>query len=137
VYTKAGSYAEMLKVTDSRGNIAYDFAIVQVIDPARMDKVPPAIHASYFPSFGLKAGDEVTFKVRTFRNTYGSQKWDFGDNSPRVTVKSDGNVKPLAKDGYAITTHSFTKPGTYIVTVEREDELGQKAIGHLAVEIGK
>jgi murein DD-endopeptidase MepM/ murein hydrolase activator NlpD len=137
VYPKAGAYSEVLKVTDTRGNIAYDFAIVQVIDPAHFDKLPPAIHPTYSPTFGLKAGDEVTFKVRTFRTTYGGEKWDFGDGSPPVTVKSDGNVKPLAKDGYAITQHRYTRPGTYIVTVERTDDIGQRAIGHLAVEVGK
>ncbi|MDO8544025.1 MAG: PKD domain-containing protein [Opitutaceae bacterium] len=134
-YARAGAYSEMLKVTDPRGNVAYDFAIVQVVDPAQLERLPPAIHPSYAPSIGTRANQDVTFKVRSFRTTHGNESWDFGDGSPRVTVKSDGNVKALAKDGYAVTTHRFAKPGTYIVTVERENEYGMKAIGHLAVEI--
>ena len=50
---------------------------------------------------GIKPGDAITFKVRTFRTTEGEETWDFGDGTPAVKVKSDGNVKPLAKDGYA------------------------------------
>jgi hypothetical protein len=29
-----------------------------------------------------------------------------------AATKSDGNVKPLAKDGYAAMTHAFGKSGT-------------------------
>ncbi|MEW6306391.1 MAG: PKD domain-containing protein [Verrucomicrobiota bacterium] len=137
VYHQPGAYSEILKITDSRGNIAYDFAVVQVIDPGTPDKLPPAIHPTYAPTTGIKAGDLVTFKVRTFRTTHGGEKWDFGDGSPPISVKSDGNVKPLAKDGYAVTRHSFARPGTYIVKVERENEHGHKAIGHLVVEVEK
>jgi plastocyanin len=136
VYQKPGAYSEILKVTDSRGNVAYDFAMVHVIDPAK-DQVPPTIHPTYAPTMGIKAGDEVTFKVRTFRTTHGAEKWNFGDGTATVTVKSDGNVKQLAKDGYAVTTHRFSRAGTFIVTVERENELGMKATGHLAVEVGQ
>jgi len=137
VYTKPGSYSEILKATDSRGNVGYDFAIVQVIDPARLDALPPTIHPSYAPTMGIKPGSEVTFKVRTFRTTHGNETWDFGDGSATVTVKSDGNVRQLAKDGYAVTTHQFARPGLYIVTVQRTNERGQTAIGHLAVEVEK
>lgn len=136
-YHKPGAYSEVLKVTDSRGQVAYDFAIVQVIDAANLDQLPPAIHPTYSPTMGIKAGTPVTFKVRSFRTTHGSEVWDFGDGSPAVTVKSDGNVKQLAKDGYAVTSHRFARPGTYIVSVERENEFGHKGIGHLAVEVGK
>jgi hypothetical protein len=78
----------------------------------------------------------VTFKVRTFRTTFGEEKWDFGDGSAPTTVKSDGGVKALARDGYAITTHRFSRPGLYLVRVERENERGHKAVAHLAVEVG-
>jgi murein DD-endopeptidase MepM/ murein hydrolase activator NlpD len=137
VYRTPGAYSEELKVTDDRGNVSYDFAIVQVIDAANLEQVPPTIHPTYSPTMGIKAGMPVTFKVRSFRTTHGNEVWDFGDGSPPVSVKSDGNVKQLAKDGYAVTTHRFARPGTYIVTVERANEHGHKAIGHLAVEVEK
>jgi murein DD-endopeptidase MepM/ murein hydrolase activator NlpD len=136
-YSQPGSYSEILKVTDSAGNVAYDFAVVQILDKSKPGQLPPTIHAAYSPTFGIKPGDPVTFKVRTFRTTYGSEEWDFGDGSPRVTVKSDGNVKPLAKDGYAIAEHRFAKPGDYIVRVERANEQGVKAVGHLHVGVEK
>ncbi|MBM3334470.1 PKD domain-containing protein [Candidatus Sumerlaeota bacterium] len=135
VYDKPGSYREILKVTDDKGNFAYDFAAVQVLDKTNPKQLPPTIHAVYYPTLGIKAGDPVTFKVRTFRTTYGNETWDFGDGTPPVSVKSDGNVKPLAKDGFAVTTHSFAKPGDYLVSVERSNELGMKAIGRLHVNV--
>jgi hypothetical protein len=78
----------------------------------------------------------VTFKVRAFRTTDGEEAWSFGDGATART-KSDGNVEPLAKDGFAVTTHVFQKAGDYIVRVERVNRLGQKAITHLLVRVGE
>jgi murein DD-endopeptidase MepM/ murein hydrolase activator NlpD len=135
IYSQPGTYSEILKITDDEGRIDYDFAVVQIVDREHPDVVSPSIHAVYSPTFGIKPGDAITFKVRTFRTTFGNETWDFGDGSPPVTVKSDGNIKPLAKDGYAVTTHRYEKPGDYIVRVERNNEHGHKAVGHLHVRV--
>jgi hypothetical protein len=95
----------------------------------------PSIQATYAPSLGIKAGQPVTFKVRSFRTTHGQETWNFGDGSAPVSVKSDGCVKTLAKDGFAITEHRFEKPGDYLVRVERANERGETAIGHLHVRV--
>jgi hypothetical protein len=55
---------------------------------------------------------------------------------PTATTKSDGNVEEHAKNGFAATTHVFTKPGDYIVRVERSNRPGQKTIAHLWVQVG-
>ena len=81
-YDKAGSYAEILRVTDSEGNTDYDFNIVQVIDKEHPDRLPPTIHATYAPTWNIHPGYQVTFKVRTFRTTDGEETWNFGDGSP-------------------------------------------------------
>jgi hypothetical protein len=135
-YDKSGTYSEILKVSDAEGLIDYDFAVVQIMDKEHPDQLPPTIHACYYPTFDIKPGDEVTFKVRSFRTTYGQEVWDFGDGSPTVRVRSDGNVRPHAYDGYAVTTHRYEKPGHYIVTVERSNERGYKAVGHLQIRVG-
>ena len=83
----------------------------------------------------LLQGASVTFKVRTFGTTDGEETWSFGDGATART-KSDGNVVPLAKNGFATTTHVFQKPGDYIVRVERVNRFGQKAIAHLFVRVG-
>ncbi|MBI1917050.1 MAG: PKD domain-containing protein [Planctomycetes bacterium] len=75
--------------------------------------------------------------MRTFRTTDGKETWDFGDGSPKVTVQSDGNVVPLAKEGYARTVHRFAKPGHYLVRVERTDRRGFTAVGHLHLRVGQ
>jgi hypothetical protein len=134
-YSESGEYSEILKVTDARGEVDYDFAIVLVIDKSAPDRLPPTIHPAFAPTMNIRAGDPVTFKVRSFRTTFGSEVWDFGDGSAKVTVKSDGNVNSLAKDGYAVTQHRFAKPGHYLVRVERANEHGQRAIAHLHVAV--
>jgi hypothetical protein len=65
-YAKPGNYSEILKVTDSRGHAAWDFAIVDIVDPAHPDQRPPAIHAAYWPTMDVHPAQTVTFKVRTF-----------------------------------------------------------------------
>jgi murein DD-endopeptidase MepM/ murein hydrolase activator NlpD len=135
LYEQAGQYSEIVKVTDSTGNFAYDFAVVYVIDRNYPERVPPTIHANYYPTFGLMTNDEVTFKVRSFSTQYGYEVWDFGDGSAPVKVLSDGNANQHNPAGYAITQHRYEKAGDYIVTVRRSDEHGYEAVGHLHVRI--
>ena len=137
-YDKPGQYSEILEVTDTDGRIDYDFARVLVIDRERPDRLPPAIHAVYYPTLGIKAGDEITFKVRSFSigPDEGRERWDFGDGRPTVTTQSDGNAVKLAKDGYAVTTHRYRLAGHYLVRVERTNASGVTAVGHVHVRVG-
>jgi murein DD-endopeptidase MepM/ murein hydrolase activator NlpD len=134
-YSRPGTYSEILKITDERGRTDYDFETVNVLDAQHPEQTPPSIQAAYWPTMGIAPGATVTFKVRTFGATDGQEDWSFGDGATART-KSDGNVAPLAKDGFAVTTHSFQKPGDYIVRVERANRRGQKAIAHLLVRVG-
>lgn len=138
-YERPGTYSEILRVTDTEGRSDYDFAVVQVMDPAQSRQLQPTIHACHWPTEDLKPGDEVTFKVRTFqvRPTEGRERWDFGDGSPPMEVQSDGNGRTLAKDGYAITTHRFARPGRYFVSVQRRNDRGETATGRLQVVVGE
>jgi hypothetical protein len=79
----------------------------------------------------------VTFTVRTFRTSPGSERWDFGDGSPSVEVQSAGNAKPLGKDGYAVAQHRDAKPGYYIARVERTNERGETAVARLVIQVIK
>jgi hypothetical protein len=136
-YDRSGTYSEILKVTDDEGRVDFDFAVVQVVDREHPDQTPPSIHAVYWPTLGIKAGDEITFKVRSFRidRDDGHETWDFGDGSPTVEVQSDGNAVKLAKDGYAVTTHRYERPGHYLVSVHRMNRRGQTATGRLHVPV--
>jgi len=143
-YKQPGSYSEILKVTDAEGLVDYDFAIVQVVDRDQKEpkgkgeeKLPPTIHASYAPTFGIRPGDPVTFKVRTFRAEIGDETWNFGDGSAPEKVRSDGNAKPHDPKGYAETTHRFAKAGHYIVRVDGLGHNGLKASAHLQVRVGE
>ncbi|MFM8275223.1 MAG: PKD domain-containing protein [Gemmata sp.] len=135
-YAKPGVYSEVLKFTDGAGRVDYDFAVVNVLDPNAPDKLPPSIHAAYHPTTGIKPGDTVTFLVRTFRTIEGKETWDFGDRSPKVEVRSDGNAVQLAKDGYARTAHTYEKAGHYLVSVSRTNGRGETATARLHVRVG-
>ena len=126
-YAKVGTYSEVLEVKDARGKIGYDFATVNVYG----DEDPITINASYFPSLNVKAGQTITFKVRTFGLTSGEETWDFGDGSARRSTQSDGNAVTLAKNGYAVITHTYAKPGNYVVIVKN----GSAATTHLWVPV--
>jgi murein DD-endopeptidase MepM/ murein hydrolase activator NlpD len=134
-YAKPGIYSEILKITDAAGLVDYDFAFVDVVDKAHPEQIPPSIHPAYAPTEGIKVGDAIKFLVRTFNTTDGEETWDFGDGSPQVVTQSDGNVAIHAKDGYAITTHKYEKPGVYLVSVERTNRRGFTAVGRLKVVV--
>ena len=135
-YEKPGEYSEILKVTDSRGNVDYDFTVIQVYDRGVQEQTIPAIQPVYYPSLDIKPGDPVTFLVRTFNTAVGNEVWDFGDGSPPVSVKSETvDRQNFIKGKFAETVHSFSEPGHYIVSVERSDEMGLKAVAHLHVVV--
>ncbi|MEA1952344.1 MAG: peptidoglycan DD-metalloendopeptidase family protein, partial [Planctomycetota bacterium] len=47
-YDRAGSYNEILKITDSQGRVDYDFASVRVSDPKKPNDRRPGVHAAYW-----------------------------------------------------------------------------------------
>ncbi len=136
IYETAGEYSEILKVTDSDGNVDYDFAYVQVFDRQFPEKQIPTIHPAFYPTMNIKVGDPVTFLVRTFGSKAGEETWDFGDGTGKVSVNSGSVEQQTHNSGkYAETIHSFSKPGHYVVRVERINEFGYPAIGHLHVKV--
>jgi murein DD-endopeptidase MepM/ murein hydrolase activator NlpD len=137
-YTEAGEYSEILKVTDTQGNVDYDFTYIQVYDKEDPEKTVPTIHPVFYPSLNIKPGDPVTFLVRTFGSNTGEEVWDFGDGSERVIVNSGVVQRESQNEGeYAKTLHSFSRAGHYIVRVERTNEFGLTAIGHLHVVVNE
>jgi PKD repeat protein len=132
-YPKPGQYSEILTVTDAEGRSDVDFQVVQVLDPQDPRTLPPSIQAAYTPTFGIRAGDPVRFKVRSFRTPTGGERWDFGDGTPPVDVRSDGNKVTLAPDGFAEAVHRFANPGRYLVRVEHAGAKGYPATAHLKV----
>jgi len=135
IYNIPGEYSEILKVTDSTGKVGYDFNIVQVLDkdPA---KTIPTLQPAFHPTLNIKAGDPVTFLVRTFNSEIGNEEWNFGDGTPNIKVKCESiNKSDPTKGKFAETVHKFAKSGHYIVSVERSNESGYKATGHLQVVV--
>ena len=133
-YDRPGAYSEILKVTDARARFAYDFAVVQVLDP-RPPRRPPADDPRRVctddrrPSGrpGHLQGADVPDDRRG--RDLGLRRRHPG----RSTVHSDGNVKQHAPDGYAVTIHRFAKPGDYLVRVDARTDRGWKATARLHV----
>ncbi len=144
-YDRAGEYSEILKVTGADGRVDYDFTPVVVCDRRRPKTVAPTIHAAYWPTLGIKPGDEVTFKVRAFAfgPDEGRERWDFGDGEPGVetqslpvVVRPDGSrLHYHAPDGYATVKHRFSAPGDYLVSVRRTNDRGETAACRLHVRV--
>ncbi len=130
-YNTPGTYNEVLKVVDNKGNVDYDFHAVQVVprEAKSRSDLGPRVHASYAPTMGIEPGQPVTFKVCTFHTKTGDEIWDFGDGSPSVTTSS--------RDSYVETVHRYAKAGHYIVTVRRTGEQGTTGNCHLQVRVGK
>lgn len=138
VYEEPGEYSEVLKVTDSEGNIDYDVTVVQVYEREHPERAIPTIHASFYPTLDLDAGEPVTFMVRLFTPEEGQAVWDFGDGTPPVTVQTEGITNENRIDGkYATTRHAFDRPGQYIVSIQGTDEDGITATTHLKVVVGE
>jgi hypothetical protein len=138
-YDKPGAYCETLTVTDGDGRTDIDFAVVHVCDPERPRDAPISIHAVYHPTLDLQPAQEILFKVRAFNfdPTDGQETWDFGDGTPSVTTRSDGNQKSLNLNGYAVTSHCYEKPGRYLVRVSRTNRRGETATTRLHVTVSE
>lgn len=136
VYTEPGEYSEILRVTDSEGNVDYDFAVVQVYDRSNPGQTIPVLQPVYYPTLDIRVGDPVTFLVRSFNTDTGSEIWDFGDGTSTVSVRSEPPTRQNYTGGkFAETVHTFSEPGNYIVSVERSDSLGQTTQAHLHVVV--
>jgi murein DD-endopeptidase MepM/ murein hydrolase activator NlpD len=144
-YEKPGSYSEILKVPDSRGNAAWDFCVVQVLPgqdasgsgvPASADTYPPTIHAVCWPTSDIRPGRQIIFRVCTFRAKNAEETWDFGDGSPPVSVRSRLAPNSLSSaEEYAETAHAFSQPGDYLVRVVSRNRRGETATAHLWVPV--
>ncbi|MDP6677131.1 MAG: PKD domain-containing protein [Pirellulales bacterium] len=136
-YYRPGMYSELFSITDADGQTSWGRTTVLIVKNDDSAYKAPGIHATYHPTLDLKAGQEITFKVRTFQvaGQRSGETWDFGDGSDPVTVHSDGNANQHAPDGYAVTAHRFEKAGTYFVTVTRETEGGELLQERMALEI--
>ena len=135
IYQHPGTYSEIVKVTDEKGNYDYDFAVVKVYEKGSKGLVGlPDIHATYFPTMGVKPLDKVFFQVRTRWETDGLDVWDFGDGSPSVSVKSNIETENHSRVGYSVISHRFKEPGDYLVSVQRITDNG-RATANIYVKI--
>jgi hypothetical protein len=135
VYTSPGEYSEVVKISDSEGHVAFDFAVVIIADPDRPERKVPRIHLTHEPTQNIRVGDEIVFKVRSMNSPPVNEKIDFGDNSPVESFPSDGNIDFKNPEGYVVIKHRYTAPGEYIVTASRIDVHGQQAVARVWITV--
>jgi len=142
-YEREGMYSEMLTVTDSRGHSEVDFCVVQVI-PAdgSPGRTPPAMHLTYYPTEGLRSGQPVAFKVRSFfkgefaQNRAGEDHWDFGDGATATSRSSEpARTRSAENLDFDERWHAYDRPGRYIVTVTRTGANGLSATAQVKVDV--
>jgi hypothetical protein len=154
IYNQPGQYSEILKITDDKNNINYDFAVVTVIDTSKSPvyQIPPTVHIAYFPTFNIGVNEPVTFFIRSFDTKEGNEVIDFDDGSPPVTVYSNTGyyenvIKYIGLDekflrdfnhieGYAQAVHSFKEAGHYVIKASHTADNGYTATTHVHVAVG-
>lgn len=136
-YERAGAYSEVLKVTDSKGHIDYDFATVYVYDREHPEETNlGSMQLAYHPTLNLKAGDDITFLVRTFYTEPVKTIWDFGDGTAFVETTTRGITKKNHSSGeIEKIKHAYSKPGHYVVTGRCAKDSGLNSVNHLHVVI--
>jgi len=136
-YEQPGSYSEILKVTDSKGNIDYDFATVFVYDREHPEETNIGLlHLACHPTLNLKAGDEIAFLIRTFYTKPVKVILDFGDGTALVETTTKGITKKNHSSGeYNKIKHAYSKPGHYLVTAKCAEESGLNSVNHVHVVI--
>lgn len=88
-----------------------------------LDRTPPSVTPST-GSTTVNVGQLVSFKATSSDATSGpsgSYDWDFGDNTPHGSGSSP--------------THTYTQPGTYVVTVKTQDNAGNTGTGTLTMHV--
>ena len=75
-YSKTGRYSEMLRISDKAGNVAYDFAVVIVMDREHSDRLIPSIHPNDYPTGGRASScsrrNSVTSMISSRKFLWGS-----------------------------------------------------------------
>lgn len=104
-FEKAGEYSEQLSVTDAAGHTDSDFAEVFVLSRGQQQP-PPYIWISYYPIRPIYVNEPVRFRIRYAHVM-----------KPEIDL-GDGTKAPWSVN----LQHSYSKPGTYVVTVHGADD---------------
>ena len=146
VYDKPGTYSEVVKITDSKGKIDYDFLIVMVYPQAQSETTEvvahsiPGVHVAYYPTRDIYPGDPVIFisRGRGLKQPGGVDVYDFGDGSPKIELPTNLSDEQHAPNGYGTIVHHFSRPGHYIVRVDRTDpNSGYTGSQHLHITVNE
>jgi len=114
-FNMPGVYTITLNVTDATGNWATDTIVITVADVTK-----PVANAGQDKT--VNVGTTVSFDASGSSDNVGivSYEWDFGDGTMGIG---------------ATTTHTYTKPGTYTVTLMVRDKAGNSVTDTMTVTI--
>jgi len=114
-FSTPGTYVVTLNVTDAAGNYAADIVTITVLDVTK-----PIADAG--PDQTVKIGTTVAFNAGGSSDNTAiiNCEWDFGDGITGTGIT---------------TTHTYTEPGTYIITLTVRDAAGNYAKDTLIVTV--
>ena len=115
-YTQPGTYSEELRITDDQGRWYRDFVEVFVLSRDQRLR-PPRAWINYYPIRNIEVGTEVRFLIRSI-------------HLQNITIDyGDGTEHPYAE----WSTHRYTAPGNYLVTVRGESMGAGPGVFHVRV----
>ena len=114
-FATPGRYTITLEVTDAAGNSATDTVVITVLD------VTNSV-ADAGPDQTVKAGETVSFDAEGSTDNVGivSYEWEFGDGTTGTGIT---------------TTHIYTEPGTYTVTLTVRDAAGNSDTHSITITV--
>ncbi|MFQ6126908.1 MAG: PKD domain-containing protein [Candidatus Heimdallarchaeota archaeon] len=114
-FSTPGTYTVALKVTDAAGNHATDTVTIKVLDVTK-----PVANAG--PDQTVEIGTTVAFNAGGSSDNVAvvRYEWDFGDGTTGTGIT---------------TTHTYTEPGTYAVTLTVEDAAGNSDTDSVVVTV--
>jgi PKD repeat protein len=118
-YTTPGTYTVTLSVTDDKGTVGTDTAVITVLEVAVNQ--PPVADAG--PNQLVRTGEQVNFSAEMSSDNDGyilSYAWDFGDGSTGTGIK---------------TSHIYDNPGSYTVALNVTDDKGAVDTDITAVKV--
>jgi PKD repeat protein len=129
-YSAAGSYSVQLTVTDEAGQSNTSAATAVAVGGAPT----PTAKFTYSPSAPV-IGETVIFDWRTTTSPQGQRivglDWNFGDDTP--VVHCPGHAACTSE---GITTHVFSKGGTFAVNLVVTDSAGRTNATSVPVSVG-
>ena len=134
-YAHPGYYSEILKVTDAAGRSDYDFAVVVVAERDHPERGCAGPARRLLPVARRACRRHRDLQGADVRRYAGPRNVGLRRRHAEGRYAVQPHAEPHAKDGYAVITHRYERPGDYLVRVECNSDHGWPAIARVHVPV--